>query len=242
MRMLDWKYPDADARSYWDSFIPSRVKKEVMADAESRRISGDDADRIIEQVPLIALEAAARRTDFMRLKDALRDSDFLAMLPLFVGDAESVARFHTRCVPRWMQFVFMGVKGASVDVSRMHARRAMKTPLGGSSVDGLRLPKRAMHFRVQPESALASPDTAQRAPITDVLVVEEPTPRRRWRIAVESSSAADDSGPLVTSWELPVGATLEAALEMHAAQGATDEDWRGLLAWVAGMLLLPGTF
>ncbi|AKQ65046.1 hypothetical protein A176_001958 [Myxococcus hansupus] len=217
------------------------MKKEVMADAEARIISGDDADRILCEMPIAALDQAARDTGYKRLDEALNDRKFTAMLPLFVGDAEAVLRFRKRCVPRWMQLVHREAKGASWDVSRMHARRAMKTPLGTSSVDDIRLPKTSLHFRVQPESALASPDKEQHAPVTDVLVVEEPAPRRLWRIAVESGSAVGNTSALITSLDLPSGATLDTVLEQHAAQVATGEDWRSLLAWVVSMLLLSRT-
>ncbi|MCP3065771.1 hypothetical protein LXT21_44095 [Myxococcus sp. K38C18041901] len=233
-------YPEATSR-YAALGSPAQALAALRRDVATGNLSNDDADAIAMGLPLVAMEESARRTGYLRLQEALNADETWAAIEAATGaDPLRLGQLQRRLPQMWMRSVWHGTGRQQLAVSLADAPRLQHLELHGYTTDDVRLPgdSRAVHIPVPPAAALVVPDAHGRKWLAaHLLIVEEPAPRRMWRLCLEAGTLDPAPARHVIVMDLPARTRLDTAVQRHHEKAVRGLDWRPIWTWALGAVL-----
>ncbi|MCY1003917.1 hypothetical protein OWM54_42915 [Myxococcus sp. MISCRS1] len=221
---------------------PREALAALRRDVAAGRLDEANAAHIASTLPLLALEESARRTGYLRLQDALvADETWDAISATTGRDPDRVAQLRRQFPEVWMRSVWHGTGRHELAVTAGAAPRLCNIALHGYTTDQVRLPvgHRAVHIIVPPSAALEVPDGLGRTWLAaHILLVEEPAPRRRWRLCVEAGALTDAPARHVMSVDLPAGVDLDTVVRGFDATVVAGARWRAIWTWTLAAVLM----
>ncbi|WP_342382181.1 hypothetical protein NVS55_40225 (plasmid) [Myxococcus stipitatus] len=204
----------------------------------SRKVGEREAAELLLAFPLCAIEDACRARPHRGLADALEAEPYQEALYIaskfLPGNLEALVRQEATLL--WLRLRWEATGRHSRSIPPHIAATLSTTELHGYAVADLRLHPPALHLDVPAEAGLLLSDPeGHRWPIAGVLIVEETSPLRLWRIYVEAPTN-DGRVVNVLTMQLPPG-PLDKAVAAHAAHAVPAVDWRSIWTWTLGAVL-----
>ncbi|NTX67637.1 hypothetical protein HUA74_44020 [Myxococcus sp. CA051A] len=220
-------------RAYWALGGTEAAFAAIDRALSDGRMPLPEAAHIVTTLPLVALEEAAARTRHQRLWDALNEPEYQNALFVALSFLPHLEETLTRgAVQYWLRLAWEAAGRHRHAVPPDAGAILGSTELHGIT-DDLRLPHRALHLSVPPTAGLELADSNGALwTATDILLVEEPTPARVWRICLEALTAEGRTAHIV-NMALPSGLALNEAVALHVG----EHRWHPLWTWTLGAVL-----